>query len=122
MANSIDVGSGGVRRLKRALSDESPPIDLRIIAVIRSGSTVPTPASVDDEFHVGDKLIGSYVASARRFLHARLHLRRHPDPNPPRSSAPPLLGLANDDHLNPTGHIGGNGSSTPRTCNRAITC
>jgi hypothetical protein len=92
--------------LKRALSEESPPIDLRITAVIRSGSYVATPASIDDELHVGDKLIGSYVTTDRHFLHARLHLQRNPDPNPPRSSAP-LLGLANDDHLNPAGHVGG---------------
>jgi hypothetical protein len=108
VAYSIDVGSERVRQLKKALGDDAPALDLRITGVIRKGSSVATPAAECDEIHVGDKLIGSYVAIDRHFLHARLHLQRNPNPNPPSSSAPPqLLGVADNDDLNPYGQVGG---------------
>lgn len=106
MANSIDLGGGRVRQFKEALGYDGPALDLRITAVVRRGSSTPTPASNVDEFHVGDRLIGTFVATDRHFLRARLHLQRKSDPNPPRPSAP-LLGVEDDRHLDPHGHAGG---------------
>lgn len=108
MANSIKLGGDRVRQLRKALSDDAPAIDLRITGVLRKGSSVPERATERDEFQVGDKLIGSYIATDHRFLHARLHLERNPNPEPSSSSAPPLLATADDDqHLNPHGRVGG---------------
>jgi hypothetical protein len=99
VANSIDVELGVAR------GDEASAIDLRITGVIREGSSVATAMCEGDEIRVGDKLLGSYVATDRHFLHARLHLQRTPIAHPPSSSAPPL-GIADDDrHLNPSGQV-----------------
>lgn len=108
MANSIDFGSARARQIKKALGDETRGLDLRVTAVIRRASTEATPASSADEFQVGDKLIGTYVATDRHFLRARLHLQRKSAPIPPRSSTP-LLGVGEDDgrELDPRGDAGG---------------
>lgn len=99
MANSIDVGGARLRQMKKALGDNAPATDLRITAVIRKGASEATPATSADHFHVGDRLIGSYVAIERHFLRVRLHLQPESTPEsaqPPSDS--PLLGVVDDDH------------------------
>ncbi|HLT40423.1 MAG TPA: hypothetical protein VK034_29290 [Enhygromyxa sp.] len=67
-------------RLPVALGDDSRVIDLRITGVIREGANVVTPVADCDELHIGDRLIGSYIASGLREGRVRLHVRANPSP------------------------------------------
>src|SRR5690606_34014891 len=62
-----------------------------------------------DKFFVGDKLIGTYVATDQHFGQANLMLQPDPTPNPPAPvQSPTLLGVRSyDGGLNPYGEAGG---------------
>ncbi len=91
------------------LDNEQPKADLRITGVVRKGANVVTPAGDCGKFHVGDKLVGTYVATDVNFGSAGLVLQPNPTPSPPVPVTPPvLLGVSSYvGGLNPYGEFGG---------------
>lgn len=98
MANPVDFGSARFRHLHAHL-DHGPAIDLRITGVIREGSNSVTPAAECDAVHVGDRLLGDYVATAGHRGRARLQVQ----PAPPPWTIAPKLPESSDDEREPSG-------------------
>ncbi|MFO7567223.1 MAG: hypothetical protein R6X02_31550 [Enhygromyxa sp.] len=86
--------------MTRSAALETSAIELWLTGVIRAGSQEITPAADCDELHVGDRLIGSYVAATRCCCQVRLHLRA----NLHRSSEPPTMSAEPSPEQVPSGN------------------
>lgn len=98
MANPVNFGSARLRQLRAPL-DHGPALDLRITGVIREGSNSVTPVAECEGVHVGDRLLGSYAATASHHGRARLQIR--PSTRPCTNA--PKLPEPSDDERSPTG-------------------
>jgi hypothetical protein len=106
---TITCPDGSMRQSVRVhIDNQRPHAELRITGVMRKGTNQVVAVGECDKFAVGDKLIGTYVATDKHFARANLIVR--PDPRPAAQaviSAPVMRGVSRyAGGLNPFGERG----------------
>ncbi len=92
------MGSARVRQRHAATVDRGSTVELRITGVIRAGSFEVTPVAECARLHVGDRLIGCWLAPAGHRGRPRLQVQLSSTTEPSsgafeRASQPPSDGL-----------------------------